>query len=101
MKKKTKEDIFYNFELFGRNLRKIDDKYELIFKCYNINKTNSETVHIFPLVENFTTNHVIFRVGNSKLLLCAFMEPPMITMKILSQWNKQELMYFWLKSEKK
>ena len=36
MKSKTQKDIIYNFEIFGRNLKKIDDKFELIFKCDNI-----------------------------------------------------------------
>ena len=58
---KTQKDIIYNFEIFGRNLRKIDDKFELIFKCDNINKTNGEKDNIFPLLQEFTTNHIVFR----------------------------------------
>ena len=72
MKSKTQKDIIYNFEIFGRNLRKIDDKFELIFKCDNINKTNGETDNIFPLLEKFTTNHVIFRGKFEMITMCIY-----------------------------
>ena len=72
MKSKTQKDIIYNFEIFGRNLKKIDDKFELIFKCDNINKTNGETDNIFPLLEKFTTNHVIFRGKFEMITMCIY-----------------------------
>ena len=72
MKSKTQKDIIYNFEIFGRNLRKVDDKFELIFKCDNINKTNGETDNIFPLLEKFTTNHVIFRGKFEMITMCIY-----------------------------
>ena len=72
MKSKTQKDIIYNFEIFGRNLRKIDDKFELIFKCDNINKINGETDNIFPLLEKFTTNHVIFRGKFEMITMCIY-----------------------------
>ena len=72
MKSKTQKDIIYNFEIFGRNLKKIDDKFELIFKCDNINKTNGETDNIFPLLEKFTTNHIIFRGKFEMITMCIY-----------------------------
>ena len=72
MMSKTQKDIIYNFEIFGRNLKKIDDKFELIFKCENINKTNGETDNIFPLLEKFTTNHIIFRGKFEMITMCIY-----------------------------
>ena len=72
MVSKTQKDIIYNFEIFGRNLKKIDDKFELIFKCDNINKTNGETDNIFPLLQEFTTNHVIFRGKFEMITMCIY-----------------------------
>ena len=72
MLSKTQKDIIYNFEIFGRNLKKIDDKFELIFKCDNINKTNGETDNIFPLLEEFTTNHIVFRGKFEMITLCIY-----------------------------
>ena len=72
MPSKTQKDIIYNFEIFGRNLKKIDDKFELIFKCDNINKTNGETDNIFPLLEEFTTNHIVFRGKFEVITLCIY-----------------------------
>ena len=72
MVSKTQKDIIYNFEIFGRNLRKIDDKFELIFKCDNINKTNGETDNIFPLLQEFTTNHIVFRGKFEMITMCIY-----------------------------
>lgn len=72
MKSKTQKDIIYNFEIFGRNLKKIDDKFELIFKCDNINKTNGETDGIFPLLEEFTTNQIVFRGKFEMITMCIY-----------------------------
>ena len=72
MPSKTQKDIIYNFEIFGRNLKKIDDKFELIFKCDNINKTNGETDNIFPLLQEFTTNHIVFRGKFEMITLCIY-----------------------------
>ena len=72
MLSKTQKDIIYNFEIFGRNLRKIDDKFELIFKCDNINKTNGETDSIFPLLQEFTTNHIVFRGKFEMITMCIY-----------------------------
>ena len=69
---KTQKDIIYNFEIFGRNLRKIDDKFELIFKCDNINKTKGETDNIFPLLQEFTTNHIVFRGKFEVITMCIY-----------------------------
>ena len=69
---KTQKDIIYNFEIFGRNLRKIDDKFELIFKCDNINKTNGEKDNIFPLLQEFTTNHIVFRGKFETITMCIY-----------------------------
>ena len=72
MVSKTQKDIIYNFEIFGRNLKKIDDKFDLIFKCDNINKTNGETDSIFPLLQEFTTNHIVFRGKFEMITLCIY-----------------------------
>ena len=72
MNSKTQKDIIYNFEIFGRNLRNIDDKFELIFKCDNINKTNGETDNIFPLLQEFTTNHIVFRGKFEVITMCIY-----------------------------
>ena len=68
----TQKDIIFNFEIFGRNLKKIDDKFELIFKCENINKTQGETDNIFPLLTEFTTNHIVFRGNFEKITMCIY-----------------------------
>jgi hypothetical protein len=72
MLSKTQKDIIYNFEIFGRNLKKVDDKFELIFKCDNINKTNGETDGIFPLLEEFTTNQIVFRGKFEMITMCIY-----------------------------
>ena len=72
MVSKTQKDIIYNFEIFGRNLKNIDDKFELIFKCDNINKTNGETDNIFPLLQEFTTNHIVFRGKFETITMCIY-----------------------------
>ena len=69
---KTQKDIIYNFDIFGRNLKKIDDKFELIFKCDNINKTNGETDNLFPLIQEFITNQIVIRGKFESITLCIY-----------------------------
>ena len=68
----TQKDIIYNFEIFGRNLKKINDKFEILFPCNNINTNNGESDCIFPFLKEFVTNHIVIRGKFEKITMCIY-----------------------------
>ena len=68
----TQKDIIYNFEIFGRNLKRLNDKFEILYPCSNINTDNGETDCIFPFRKEFVTNHIVIRGKFEKITMCIY-----------------------------
>ena len=68
----TQKDIIYNFEIFGRNLKRLNANFEILYPCSNINTDNGETDCIFPFRKEFVTNHIVIRGKFEKITMCIY-----------------------------
>ena len=62
----------YNFEIFGRNLKKISDHFEVLFENATINENNGATDLVFPFHKEYVTNHLIIRGMFERMTLCIY-----------------------------
>ncbi len=62
----------YNFEIFGRNLKRVSDHFEVLFENATINENNGNCDLIFPFHKEFVTNHLIIRGMFEKITLCIY-----------------------------
>ena len=78
----TQNDPIQNFEVYGKNLKKISDTFEHLIKPQTINEkiTNNngsieQVDSIFPFTNNITTSHLIIRGVFERLSICIYGNP--------------------------